>query len=829
MQEIQTITTSVYTGPNEIQSVTTSALPIHEVQTVCTYATPIAAVQDIVITDAQGGTFALILDTSQSGGSQQTSGSISVDATAATVQRYISAMINVNPYGNVQVSRVDGSSAASYRYLVTFPLSMGDVPLMTAVNSLTGGASVQVYYSVTDNFISGTFKLGFNSPSGVATTGDISSSASADDVRVALTSLSGVGDLQVTRTGPDYQLGYCWTIQFISTLNSGNVPALIPNKNNLVPNNADGKVYMNVTSDDGNQIGGTFRIMFSWKGLNEKTAPIPFDASAAAFQDALESMPYNIIPSGSIKVTRTGPDGQLGYSWTITFLSDTYNTFAGNVNDFVFLASNLTGAGAKGTVDVVREGTVQEIQKIAITSSGYINSSIAMELLYKGQSTGPINVRFQDEKCSSSVTEVQRISTTTVDTTTSGGDNQVSPNLYFKLVYDSEITPNWIPANPGGVANCSGVASIIAKQLAMMSYFKQGVSVTGVVTSTVMQTCNWTVSFVNSIGDLNQLQIQTSQQYNNLIQSNTIGPIGYISATGDDTMSTIPLTDGEQDAIKAALELLSTVGTVTVNALSADAGSNGNCSWMVTFDTAAGNLPLMEVRLFNENQLNQSEPYGAVSTYDSATAIVTEVRAGTSSPIGGYFALTFMGERSVYVPYDVDSRTLKNVLESIGNIGEVSVIRSEPADENNGFTWYVQFLSLLGPQDLLEFDPLDMTGTVVAGTVAKEVVGVSPPFNSLDPANGLPLGRATLSVDSLNLTISELDEGIAYYVRVAAVNSVGQGPYAFSSLPFAIPQYQSPGLPTSAKLTVVDGSSLLVSFQPPVLNGGQDVSFYKVI
>jgi len=77
VQEVQTITTSTYTGPNEIQSFTTYAKAISEIQVVQTYATAYSPeVQMITITGATGGYFFLELDTTAQGGSLQYSGYI---------------------------------------------------------------------------------------------------------------------------------------------------------------------------------------------------------------------------------------------------------------------------------------------------------------------------------------------------------------------------------------------------------------------------------------------------------------------------------------------------------------------------------------------------------------------------------------------------------------------------------------------------------------------------------------------------------------------------------------------------------------------------------
>ena len=137
------------------------------------------------------------------------------------------------------------------------------------------------------------------------------------------------------------------------------------------------------------------------------------------------------------------------------------------------------------------------------------------------------------------------------------------------------------------------------------------------------------------------------------------------------------------------------------------------------------------------------------------------------------------------------------------------------------------FTTELGDVDTLLFDVTSMTGTAISGTVTENTVGVAPQFNSLDQDSGLPLGSLVIAdLTTLSATVAELDEGISYYFRVAAVNSIGQSDYAFAPTPYAIPQDQRPSEPTSATLEVVDGTSMTVAFNP-LLDGGEDVTFYR--
>ena len=70
-----------------------------------------------------------------------------------------------------------------------------------------------------------------------------------------------------------------------------------------------------ITSQDGNELGGTFTISYKPLGAGASTVSgnIPFDASALTFKSALENMANNVFPPGTISVSRTGPDGQKGY------------------------------------------------------------------------------------------------------------------------------------------------------------------------------------------------------------------------------------------------------------------------------------------------------------------------------------------------------------------------------------------------------------------------------------------------------------------------------------------------------------------------------------
>lgn len=394
-----------------------------EVQVVNLGAPAVQEVQSIQIDNASGGYFFVELNTNATGGSLQYSGYIykgypENDASGTTfgknVESIISAMSNVKSNGQVTVS-FETLSASSYRYLVTFPQSMGNVPQMrvhTTELEPAGQASAFVETIDPGNVISGSYTLTFLGQ----TTAAIASDATESDVRVALEALSTVGSVAVSRSDVDFQHGYRWTITFNSAMNAGNVPAMKPDGALLETSNTNSPAVITVSSVDGNQIGGTFSVSFTHGGSTESSAEIAFDATASEFKAALVAMPNNIIPAGTIAVSRVGPDAQRGYTWTVTFLSDYARTFEGDLNPFTSNVALLTGEDAVVTVLEVRKGTQKEVQRVAVTTSDMVLNSTMMRLEYNGELTGGIAVRPSNGTCNSAIVEVQTITSSTVNT-----------------------------------------------------------------------------------------------------------------------------------------------------------------------------------------------------------------------------------------------------------------------------------------------------------------------------------------------------------------------------------------------------------------------------
>lgn len=187
-----------------------------------------------------------------------------------------------------------------YQYTVLFAESMGNVPSMVAGMSpaLQGVNGFSSHVTVTDgNFIGGYFLIG--------TSKLLSSDASAEEVEVALELLIGMGDVAVSRSGPDYQGGYTWTITWLSV--EGDVPTLTVS-NSLTGSAATVSVR---TVQDGNYLGGYYTLEYAGKVTSE----LSFDADASNVQEALTAIPE----VGLVEVSRSSVDTEGGSNYLVTF------------------------------------------------------------------------------------------------------------------------------------------------------------------------------------------------------------------------------------------------------------------------------------------------------------------------------------------------------------------------------------------------------------------------------------------------------------------------------------------------------------------------------
>lgn len=662
VREVQVVRSASNTGTNEVQTVQTVAGDVDEVQVVTTAAAALPEIQTFTTAAAPGetlgGVFTLELDTSSSGGSKQRSGVIAFDAQPtgdrASVAEILRAMSNVGSAGVQDVVRVGPDAQGGFTWRVTFATAMGNVPdLKLSSNLLRGsGANVVLATAQQGNVISaGTFTLAFRGE----TTADIPFDATDAVMQQKLQALESIDAVNVVRTGATVQNGYSWTITFTSNSarNSGSLPLLTVGANVLLQ--ATGAAVTVTKVNAGNQLTGSFQL--SYNGLS--TVDLPVDCSAASMKTALETL-CNVGVVDVVRTERADPQG--GYTWTVSFLT-LKGSLAALGTDVSSLGETRTDGVVSKAVRVTRTrpGTIQEVQDIVVTTAASVSSTTAFYLraAFANQvaTTGPIPANaLGDGTCMPTRPEVQQIRVTTADTTAQGGDYLVAPRTAIQLVYTSNLEGGAVQrTNPIYVNSASGDCTVGAAAITAELSAVDGIIGPVTVTSSAaiaMQECTWAVTFNNQPGNLVQMTV--------IDPSSAAGPSATVTI-GDDTIQLSTLTEGTVDIIKMELERLPNVAQVMVSATPAlTRNADQTCTWSVTFDGNAGDLPLMTA------SVDGGATFGASQTTGGGdTVVVVANTEGTSTVLGGVFALEFEGQRTGYMPFDASAAAVKAQLETL--------------------------------------------------------------------------------------------------------------------------------------------------------------------
>jgi hypothetical protein len=570
----------------------------------------------------------------------------------------------------------------------------------------------------------------------------------------------------------------------------------------------------------GSTLSGSFNV--AWNTFGPVT--LPYDASEAAVETTLEGLSPTV---GQLKVTRTGPDAFMAYSWRIAFLDN-----LGQQLPFVATWPLLAPATAAAGVTVARTalGTYQHAQTVTTTKAGAsaaVSTNTYFRLRYGAKQTGPIEAFDAATGCSPTQREVQTIALTTVDTTNSGGDSVVDSTLQFTLQFTERAAPNtaYTTASIAVVSqDCTAIAALIKSALEALPPV-QGTAVTVSVLSATAATkeCYWRVTFTGLPGNQQQLTV---------LAAGGSGPAA-VSVLGDDTLTVSTFANGAVSAIKYELELLQSVGTVTVTAAAVGVATLQQCQWTVNFDTNTDAVPALLVAGYRtDTSVTGAWGASAAHAITSDTIAVAAVAAPAlglpSVGLGGTFALSYAGQRTVYLPFDATDTAVQTALEALPSVGLVDVQRYDGNGPVQGaYAWSVTFLTALGNLPALGVDALALTGTSPQLSVSELIPGVAPPFNS--GAGSGPLNSDDIvDMSDLSLLVTGLTQAVPYYFRAAAFNTQGYGAAAVAAVPYAVPLLQSASPPLNTTLQVVDRTTIRVSFEPPASTGGGTIDSYRV-
>ena len=164
---------------------------------------------------------------------------------------------------------------------------------------------------------------------------------------------TSAGQVEVSRSGPDAQRGYAWSVTFVDV--TGDV-AELGVVSSLTGNGATVTV---TTVVDGNELGGTFGLRTA-NGF--ATEQLPFDVSAAEVEAALNLVGSMDSAVGEVEVSKSDEvTTEGGTSFVVSF-----KTAAGDVPPLLAETFNLTGTGASILVHELVKGSETRGDKLAI-------------------------------------------------------------------------------------------------------------------------------------------------------------------------------------------------------------------------------------------------------------------------------------------------------------------------------------------------------------------------------------------------------------------------------------------------------------------------------
>jgi hypothetical protein len=250
------------------------------------------------------------------------------------------ALRNLQVIGNVGVSREGPDVNQGFTWIITFFTERGDLPLLSVDKSSLLGSStvinvvegyerkdysthrtnrqackgsiptIQTVTTFASSTLRGKFKLGFRD----IYTSDIPHDASADTMKFALQDISTIGDVKVSRNGPNGIGSYDWVITFIE--NSGKLQKLVGQVTTLSGQTTDdGRIDVNIIQNGtAPQLSGTFKLSFR----GETTSDIIWNATDQEVKTKLE----NLHSVETVQVSRSLKDHNGGFIWLVTFLTE---------------------------------------------------------------------------------------------------------------------------------------------------------------------------------------------------------------------------------------------------------------------------------------------------------------------------------------------------------------------------------------------------------------------------------------------------------------------------------------------------------------------------
>lgn len=260
--------------------------------------------------------------------------------------------------------------------------------------------------------------------------------------------------------------------------------------------------------------------------------------------------------------------------------------------------------------------------------------------------------------------------------------------------------------------------------------------------------------------------------------------------------------DGTASELKAQLESLSNIDSISVSRelVESSLTHGEGVRFKVTFNGRKnrGNVSTLQiVDIGNNGCADASNEIGGSFSQDFG---VIRVSTSETSSIHLYRMQT-----TKLLPYDASEMDVKAAIESLTRSCRVEVTKQAA---NNGNIWDITFSSF--KSDLC--------------SETSRLYGIIPNGEKLEATVGPKISATSLH----KIKIPVLKSSIPYYVRIASVNAIGQGPWIKSN-PFGVEATsQVPGLVTNLYAEPISDTGILVQWEAPNDIGGSPITHFKV-
>lgn len=233
----------------------------------------------------------------------------------------------------------------------------------------------------------------------------------------------------------------------------------------------------------------------------------------------------------------------------------------------------------------------------------------------------------------------------------------------------------------------------------------------------------------------------------------------------DGTSHTIPC-NASPGLFKARLERATrTVGQVSVSRSLAD--DQGGFTWTITYDTATGNLPQLEV---------ESELEGIGAGINSTTL-------QDANELGGEFALSFHNDTTKLLPFNVSSYDMVTALEQLEGVIFASVQRSDAITDGRALVLpgYGACDNGLCPHDS-PGPSRELIWTILLVTSTGNVAPTSPTVANIDEIG--PILNLTIGINELTGLDASINVTIGHHTLYHAQSFTGlaniSSPFSFA-------------------------------------------------